>query len=122
MSKKNYLAIFAKTFNWAGFFLPKNTYNDCSKLYAFCRVLDDLADEKDSLELRIERFNEIKNIFKKSYEQETNNKMDLDHNEHALIVNDMIILADNNNIKRIILDDLIEGVESDLKGKVHLIF
>ena len=65
MSKKNYLALFAKSFNWAGFFLPKNTYNDCSKLYAFCRVLDDLADEKISLELRIERFNEIKNIFKK---------------------------------------------------------
>ncbi len=120
MSKKNYLALFAKSFNWAGFFLPKNTYNDCSKLYAFCRVLDDLADEKDSLELRIKRFNEIKNIFKKNYEQNTNEEKELDKKEHALIVNDMIILADNNNIKRIILDDLIEGVESDLKPKVHL--
>ena len=120
MSKKNYLALFAKSFNWAGFFLPKNTYNDCSKLYAFCRVLDDLADEKISLELRIERFNEIKNIFKKNYEQNTNDEKKLDQKEHTLIINDMIILADNNKIKKIILDDLIEGVESDLKPKVYL--
>ena len=120
MSKKNYLAIFAKSFNWAGFFLPKNTYHDCSKLYAFCRVLDDMADEKDSLELKIERFNEIKNFFKKNYEQNNNDEKELDQKEHTLIVNDMIILADNNNIKRIILDDLIDGVESDLKPKVHL--
>ena len=56
MTEKNYLALFAKSFNWAGFFLPKNIYNDCSKLYAFCRVLDDLVDEKIELELRIERF------------------------------------------------------------------
>ena len=120
MSKKNYLAIFAKSFNWAGFFLPKNTYHDCSKLYAFCRVLDDMVDEKDSLELKIERFNEIKNFFKKNYEQNNNDEKELDQKEHTLIVNDMIILADNNNIKRIILDDLIDGVESDLKPKVHL--
>ena len=119
MSKKNYLAIFAKSFNWAGFFLPKNTYHDCSKLYAFCRVLDDMVDEKDSLELKIERFNEIKNFFKKNYENTKDDK-ELDQKEHALIVNDMIILADNNNIKRLILDDLIDGVESDLKPKVHL--
>ena len=120
MSKKNYLAIFAKSFNWAGFFLPKNTYHDCSKLYAFCRVLDDMVDEKDSLELKIERFNEIKNFFKKNYEQNNNDEKELDQKEHTLIVNDMIILADNNNIKRLILDDLIDGVESDLKPKVHL--
>ena len=32
----------------------------------------------------------------------------------------MIDLAYNNNIKRIILDDLIDGVGSDLKQKVYL--
>jgi len=119
MTKKNYLALFAKSFNWAGFFLPKNVYHDCSKLYAFCRVLDDLVDEKIKLELRIERFNEIKNIFNKSYEL-GNNKKILDQNEHEIIVKDMIVLAEDNNIKRIILDDLIEGVGSDLKKKVYL--
>ena len=120
MIKKNYLALFAKSFNWAGFFLPKNVYEDCSKLYSFCRVLDDIVDEKANLELRLERFNEIKNIFNKTYELDNNDRKALDQNEHGLIINDMIILAVNNNIKRLILDDLIEGVESDLKQKVYL--
>ena len=120
MSNVNYLAQFAKSFNWAGFFLPKNVYQDCSKLYAFCRVLDDLVDEKTNLELRLERFNEIKNIYKKTYEIDNNDRNILNQNEHGLIVNDMIDLAYNNNIKRIILDDLIDGVGSDLKQKVYL--
>ena len=120
MSNVNYLAQFAKSFNWAGFFLPKSIYQDCSKLYAFCRVLDDLVDEKTDLELREERFNEIKNIYKKTYEIDNNDSNILNQNEHGLIVNDMIDLAYNNNIKRIILDDLIDGVGSDLKQKVYL--
>ena len=119
MSKKNYLAIFAKSFNWAGFFLPKNIYQDCSKLYAFCRVLDDIVDENSDLELRISKFNKIKNILNKIYEIENNDSIKLDENEEEIIVSDMIALADNNNIKKIILDDLIEGVGSDLKQKVH---
>ena len=120
MSNVNYLAQFAKSFNWAGFFLPKNVYHDCSKLYAFCRVLDDLVDEKTNLELREQRFDEITNIYKKTYELDNNDRKILNQNEHELIVNDMIELAYNNNIKRIILDDLIEGVGSDLKQKVYL--
>ena len=113
MTKKNYLALFAKSFNWAGFFLPKNVYHDCSKLYAFCRILDDIVDEKTNLELRIERFDEIKNIFNKTYELDNNDRNEMDESEHSIIVNDVIILADKYNIKRIILDDLIEGVSSD---------
>ena len=120
MSNVNYLAQFAKSFNWAGFFLPKNVYQDCSKLYTFCRLLDDLVDEKTDLELREERFNEIKNIYKKTYETDNNDRDIYNQNEHGLIVNDMIDLACNNNIKRIILDDLIDGVGSDLKQKVYL--
>ena len=120
MSNVNYLAQFAKSFNWAGFFLPKNVYHDCSRLYAFCRVLDDLVDEKTNLELRVQRFDEITNIYKKTYELDNNDRKILNQNEHGLIVNDMIDLAYNNSIKRIILDDLIEGVGSDLKQKVYL--
>ena len=120
MTNKNYLALFAKSFNWAGFFLPKNVYHDCSKLYAFCRVLDDLVDKKNDVELKIERFNEIKNIFEKTYEIDNKYSKVLDQNEYGMIINDMIILADKNNIKRIILDDLIEGVGSDLNQKVYL--
>ena len=44
MSSKNYLSIYAKSFNWAGFFLPKKTYQKCSSLYDFCRIVDNIAD------------------------------------------------------------------------------
>ena len=120
MTEKNYLALFAKSFNWAGFFLPKNTYHDCSKLYAFCRVLDDLVDDQTSLELRSERFNKIKDVFEKGYKQTNDREKLIGQNEYDLIVNNMITIADKNNIKKIILDDLIEGVSSDLKSKVYL--
>ena len=66
MIKKNYLALFAKSFNWAGFFLPRKIYDDCAKLYAFCRVLDDIADEKADLDSKIEKFNKMKIFFKNS--------------------------------------------------------
>ena len=120
MTEKNYLALFAKSFNWAGFFLPKNTYHDCSKLYTFCRVLDDLVDEQSSLELRSEKFNKIKDVFEKGYKEADDREKLIGQNEYDLIVKNMIIIADKNNIKKIILDDLIEGVSSDLKSKVYL--
>ena len=112
MIKKNYLATFAKSFNWAGFFLPKNTYEECSKLYAFCRILDDVVDSGQDLKIKKERFNEIKDILK-LYE------IRFTDNENMLIVNDMIKLTENKNIKKIILDDLIDGIESDLKKEVN---
>jgi phytoene synthase len=112
MIKRNYLATFAKSFNWAGFFLPKDTYEECSKLYAFCRILDDVVDSDQDLKIKKERFNEIKDILK-LYE------IRFTDNENMLIVNDMITLTENKNIKKIILDDLIEGIESDLKKEVN---
>jgi len=118
MNKKNYLAIFAKSFNWAGFFLTKKIYEDSSKLYAFCRVLDDIADEKTDLDSKIERFDEMRNFLKKSYD--ANNKETYSSNEIEKIVNDVVILAKNNNIKKIILDDLVDGVASDLKKRIHM--
>ena len=112
MIKRNYLATFAKSFNWAGFFLPKDTYEECSKLYAFCRILDDVLDSDQDLKIKKERFNEIKDILK-LYE------IRFTDNENMLIINDMITLTENKNIKKIILDDLIVGIESDLKKEVN---
>ena len=45
MSDKSYLSVYAKSFNWAGFFLPKETLKKCSALYDFCRVADNIADD-----------------------------------------------------------------------------
>ena len=118
MNKKNYLAIFAKSFNWAGFFLPKKIYEDCTKLYAFCRILDDIADRKTNLDTRIVEFSNLNNFFKKSYD--SHNKKELELNENEKIIKDLINLAKNNSIKRIIFEDLIDGVSSDLKKRVHI--
>ena len=118
MNKKNYLAIFAKSFNWAGFFLPKKIYEDSAKLYAFCRILDDIADEKTDLDSKIKKFDEIKNFLKKTYDVDNLEIHLSDENEK--IIRDVITLAKNNDIKKIILDDLIDGIASDLKKKFIL--
>ena len=118
MMKKNYLALFAKSFNWAGFFLPRKIYNDCAMLYAFCRNLDDIADEKNHLDAKIEKFNKVKSFFKKSFDLD--NKDRYSPYENETIILDIITLAENNKIKRIIIEDLIDGVASDLKKKIHI--
>ena len=61
--KKNYLSVYAKSFNWAGFFLPKQTYNECSALYNFCRIIDNIADEKNTLLSKKEKFTKFKEDF-----------------------------------------------------------
>ncbi len=118
MIKKNYLALFAKSFNWAGFFLPRKIYEDCATLYAFCRVLDDIADEKTNLDFKIEKFNKMKSFLKNSFD--LNNKEKLSSYENETIIQDIITLTENNKIKRIILEDLIDGVASDLKKRIHI--
>ncbi len=118
MNKKNYLAIFAKSFNWAGFFLPKKIYEDSAKLYAFCRVLDDIADEKIDLDFKIKRFDEMRDFLKRFYHSDNEEIHSSDENEK--IVYDVITLAKNKNIKKIILEDLVDGVASDLKKRIHI--
>ncbi len=118
MIKKNYLALFAKSFNWAGFFLPKKIYDDCAKLYAFCRVLDDIADKKADLDSKIEKFNKMKIFFKNSFKSINNDKSQSYENETIIL--DIINIAENYKIKKIIIEDLIDGVASDLKKRVHI--
>ena len=107
MNKKNYLAIFAKSFNWAGFFLPKNIYLKCSTLYDFCRTIDNLADENGELEIKKNNFLDFKNSFK--------NK---NYNNH--IIKEMWNLIEEYKISTKIINDLFDGVESDLKENVQL--
>ena len=118
MNKKNYLAIFAKSFNWAGFFLPRKIYEDSAKLYAFCRILDDIADEKTDLDSKIKRFDKMRNFLEKNYDADNKEIYSSDDNEK--IIHDIITLAKNNNIKKIILEDLVDGIETDLKKRIHI--
>ena len=118
MNKINYLAIFAKSFNWAGFFLPKKIYQDSSKLYTFCRVLDDIADKKTDLDTKIKKLDEMRNFINKFYNLDNTEIHSFNDNEK--IVHDVITLTKNYNIKRVILEDLVDGVASDLKKRIHM--
>ena len=100
------------------FFLPKKIYEDSAKLYAFCRVLDDIADEKTDLGSKIKRFDEMRNFLKKSYNAD--NVEIHSSNENEKIIHDVVTIAKNNNIKKIILEDLVDGVASDLKKRIHI--
>ena len=102
---KNFLSIYAKSFNWAGFFLTKTVYQNSSDLYDFCRTLDDIADQDQELEIKKKQFNKFKNEFQ-------NKKME------NPIIKKIYNLIENFKISRNIILDLFDGIESDLKESV----
>ena len=107
MSTKNYLATYAKSFNWASFFLPKKTYKKCSALYDFCRVVDNIADNKNAIEVKLTKFKEFKDNFE--------NK-----NFSDPIIKSIWDLIYENNISTKIIHDLFDGINSDIKEQVKL--
>ena len=103
--KSNLLKKHAKSFYWASFFLPNNTFDKCSSLYNFCRTLDDIVDDNNNLVVKREIF--LK--FKKDFESKN-----LNHQ----IIKDMWSVIDSENISKQVVIDLFDGVETDLKEKV----
>ena len=117
---KNYLSIYAKSFNWAGFFLPKDTYEECSKLYAFCRVLDDIADADQLLKIKKERFKEIKETFKEIKHLKKNDLQTYTFERHKVIISDMIVVSEYKKIPELVIKDLVDGIESDLREEIKI--
>ena len=107
MSDKTYLSVYAKSFSWAGFFLPKKTLNKCSTLYDFCRVADNLADDDDEIENKKKKFD----LFEKDFNQK---------NFDNPIVKNMWGLIEEYNISLKIVRDLLVGIKSDIKETVKL--
>ena len=107
METQNYLSVYAKSFNWAGFFLPKNILIKCSVLYDFCRTLDNIADQNNSLEKKKEEF--IK--FKEEFSSKSKNN---------IIISNMVDLIRSENINSSIVYDLFDGIESDIKANVKI--
>jgi 15-cis-phytoene synthase len=107
MSNQNYLSIYGKSFNWAGFFLPKYTYQKCSALYDFCRVVDNIADDINSVDIRKNKFVEFKYNFNQK-------------NFKDPIIENMWKLIDEFNIPLKVVQDLFEGINSDIKKKVKI--
>ena len=107
MSDKSYLSVYAKSFNWAGFFLPKETLKKCSALYDFCRVADNIADDDGEIESKKKRFDQFENDF--------NQKKFNDP-----IIKNMWDLIEEFKISLKIVQDLLIGIKSDIKDKVKL--
>ncbi|MDC0513995.1 squalene/phytoene synthase family protein [Pelagibacteraceae bacterium] len=97
----------AKSFSWAGVFLSKETFRKCSILYDFCRTVDDIADKDGQLDVKKKRFLEFKSEFK--------NK-----NFSNNIIKNIHKLLKEESISHKIVDDLFDGVETDLKNEVNL--
>jgi phytoene synthase len=105
MTNQDYLSIYAKSFNWAGFFLPKQTYKKCSALYSFCRVLDNIADNNNTVKFKENEFKKFENDF---------NSKNFDNS----IIKNMWELINEFNISLKIIHDLFEGIKSDIKEKI----
>ena len=107
MSNNSYLSVYAKSFSWAGVFLPKKTLNKCSALYDFCRVADNLADDEEKIENKEKKFDQ----FEKDFNQK---------NFDNPIIKNMWDLIDEFNISLKIVHDLLIGIKSDIKESVKL--
>jgi len=102
---QNFLSIYAKSFNWAGFFLPKRVYQNSSDLYDFCRTLDDIADQDLDLKTKKKKFEQFKNDFQTK-------------NLENQIIKKIYHLIESFEISQKIILDLFDGVETDLKEKL----
>ena len=107
MSIKSYLSVYAKSFSWAGFFLPKKTFKKCSALYDFCRVADNIADNNDEIENKKKKISQ----FEKDFNQK---------NFDNPIIKNMWGLIEEFNISLKIVQDLFVGIKSDIKDQVKL--
>jgi len=107
MSNKSYLSVYAKSFNWAGYFLPNETFKKCSALYDFCRVADNIADDDDKIENKEKKFTQFENDFNQK-------------NFNNPIIKNMWGLIEEFNISLKIVQDLLIGIKSDIKDKVRL--
>ena len=104
---KNYLAQYAKSFNWAGFFLPRKTYQKCSALYDFCRTVDNIADNENKISVKQDNFLDFKNDF-------------INKNYANPIIKNIWDLIKEFNISNKIVNDLLDGINSDIKENVRL--
>ena len=107
MSNKSYLSVYAKSFSWAGYFLPKKTFKKCSALYDFCRVADNIADDDDEIENKKKKFDQFENDFNQK-------KFD------DPIIKNMWGLIEEFKISLKIVQDLLIGIKSDIRDKVKL--
>jgi len=115
---ENLLTKYAKSFNWAGFFLPSNEYEKSLIVYNYCRTLDDIADHNEDLYFNFYNnpSKEYKDLTPKgilrTYKTYWRTKTD-----NEPITKNMWKLFEKEKISRKIVEDLFDGLESDLSAK-----
>lgn len=103
--KKLLIAKHSKSFFWASFFLPKDIFTKCSAVYDFCRTIDDIADSNKNLNIKKKNFI----TFKKKFFQ---------HKNSIKVIDRFKVLLQKENISEHIIQDLFDGIQTDLKTKV----
>tara|TARA_B100000787_G_C16169615_1_gene285737 strand:- start:528 stop:1454 length:927 start_codon:yes stop_codon:yes gene_type:complete len=91
-----------KSFYWASFFLTKKITNEAITLYSFCRLLDDLADDK---------FNKLIEL--------QNYKNSLIQMPIKINGSNIVDFLDRHKIKQTVIKDLIDGFIFD-QGVVRI--
>ncbi len=100
---KNILKKHAKSFYFAGLLLNKETLNDAAILYAFCRQLDDAADHHTESKSS-NNLNDLIGDYKQQSSQDPINKAFKE-------------IQKKYDLKQKFIDDLIQGLSSDINFK-----
>ena len=105
--KKNLLKKKSKSFYFASIFLSRNCFTNCSQLYNFCRIVDDIADNN----YKNKRFL-LQNIYKSVTSPDT---------FESKYVSEIKPLIKLNIINKECLKELIYGVLLDTKKKIIIL-
>ena len=92
-----------KSFHWASLFLTKNTTEEAIILYSFCRLLDDLADQKGDKLLELQNY------------QSSINNIPIKVAGYTLMS-----FLKKHNINQLVIKDLIDGFIFD-QGRVRIV-
>ena len=102
------LSTYGKSFHWARYFLGKEAGLQATQLYAFCRYLDDIADQPGNLGAT--KLKSIQNIFN-NYSYQTGSYPEVDN---------FLLLKQELDLPVFAVKDLLEGLISD-QGTVLLL-
>lgn len=100
---KKMLAHYGKSFNWAALILSKQQRAHAQCIYAFCRYIDDIADEMPDKVQAKRMLLKIKKAI---------NSQQSDH----IIIKNMIVLMGKLDINPKIIHQLIDGISWDLEN------
>ena len=105
--KKSLLKKKSKSFYFASIFLSRDCFTNCSQLYNFCRIVDDIADNN----YKNKKFL-LKNIYKSVTSPDTFD---------SKYVSEIKPLIKLNIINKACLKELIYGVILDTKNKISIL-